>query len=278
MSEPLVCCVMLVNGRPEMVRRAVASFRAQAYERKWLLIANNGPDITDTSLAADNIWIFTMRRKHEPRTIGAYRNEANGFSAIAEMPIETGSIIAHWDSDDWSHPNRLAEQVALLQAGEPAGVECVGYNEAVFWDERLTTMRAYAPIGSAEAQDFDTHKAWIYRYANPTYALGTSLMYWRRAWERKPFDDINHGEDERFRLAHRTVGVSSLGESGSMVKMADVSVHGGPKMYTPILGTEPRLIVSIHAGNTSKFDPAANRATCKRVPEFDEYCREAMRL
>ena len=41
-SRPTVCCVMLVNGREAMVKRAIASFRAQTYERKRLLIVYSG--------------------------------------------------------------------------------------------------------------------------------------------------------------------------------------------------------------------------------------------
>ncbi len=40
MPEPLVCCVMLTRDRPEMVKRAVDSFRSQTYKRKKLLIYN----------------------------------------------------------------------------------------------------------------------------------------------------------------------------------------------------------------------------------------------
>ncbi len=40
--SPTVACVMLVNGRPDMVKRAVASFRAQTYENSKLLIWDTG--------------------------------------------------------------------------------------------------------------------------------------------------------------------------------------------------------------------------------------------
>lgn len=248
MSEPLVTCVMLSSrGREKLGARAIAGFVAQTYQNRQLIVFPS-----------------------DGRSIGALRNAA--------VEQASGEIIAHMDDDDLSMPNRLAEQVALLQAGEAAGVECVGYNEAVFWDER--NVKVFFPQLEVSqsgrfqrgSPEYSGGEAWIYRYANHAYALGTSLCYWRRAWERKPFDDINHGEDERFRLAHRTVGVSGIGSAESRgFATASGAEFGG--FYI-----EPRLIASIHAGNTSKFDPAANVSTCKRAPEFDQFCREAMKL
>src|SRR5262249_51354848 len=42
-DEPMVVCVMLVNGRAEMVKRAVRSFQAQSYESRRLLIWDSTP-------------------------------------------------------------------------------------------------------------------------------------------------------------------------------------------------------------------------------------------
>src|SRR5258708_3294771 len=102
MNLPAVAAVMLCHGRDEMAQRAIRSFTLQDCEnKKHLLIWNN--DGT--------------------KPIGTLRNEAN-----AQVDAD---IICHFDSDDWSHPNRIAEQIAQLQS---SGAECVGYNEMLFWD------------------------------------------------------------------------------------------------------------------------------------------------
>ena len=157
MAEPLVCCIMLTRDRPAMARRAVECFRAQTYERASMICLDTG--------AGDNV---SVQHYHMPmwadRSIGALRNEANAMVGSAD-------IIAHWDDDDWSHPHRLAEQVALLQA---SGADVVGYRDMLFWDQRPGAFCG----------------AWL--YSNPLtrgYALGTSLMYWRKTWKRCPFDD-----------------------------------------------------------------------------------------
>jgi len=134
MSAPIVACVMLANGRPEMVARAERCFEAQTYEKSYMIRYDN----------------------HGQKSIGALRNEANAGSAIINP-----DIICHWDSDDWSHPNRIAEQVALLQA---SGAECVGYHQMLFWAEHSTY-----PVSTAEA--------WLYRASIPNYTIGTSICY-----------------------------------------------------------------------------------------------------
>ena len=42
-SNPSVCAIMLANGRPEMVARAVKSFRAQTFRNKRLLVYDTTP-------------------------------------------------------------------------------------------------------------------------------------------------------------------------------------------------------------------------------------------
>jgi hypothetical protein len=212
MSLPTVCCVMLANGRPEMARRAAQSFFRQNCEsHKNLLIWNNNGGV-----------------------IGALRNEANS--------TVKADIILHWDSDDWSHPNRIAEQVALLQS---SGAECVGYSEMLFWQS---------------SEIFSS--AWLYRAAVPNYAVGTSMCYWRETWQRDPFPDRSEGCDD---LDWFNRGVKIIGVSAN----ATVSF--------PQVTVDPRMIASIHGGNTcAKID--VNAREWRRVPEWDAYCREAMKL
>lgn len=216
MTQPTVACIMLANGRPEMVARAWKSYRAQTYAERVLLQFDN-----------DGI-----------RSIGALRNEANSKTNC--------DIIVNWDSDDWSHPNRIAEQVALLQS---SGAECVGYNEMLFWKE--------LDVSRTGAHHDKWSGAWLYRAAIPAYAIGTSMCYWRETWERNSFPDRSEGCDD---LEWFNSGVKIVSES---------AMHE--------IGTSAAMIASIHGGNTcSKIDAKAREWT--RVPEWDSYAREAMKL
>ncbi len=230
-----------------MHKRAVKCFEAQTYQNAELIVYE-GPRTT---------------------TIGKLRNEANGKAH--------GSILAHLDEDDWSHPNRLAEQVALLQSGD---WDAVGYSDMLFWDTRNAPAAPgvcrdidgnwWHPQGSCE--HCDGGEAWLYHHPLPNYALGTSLMYWRRTWEAKPFADLPQAgndvcEDFVFQSGLRVKSVSSFGHPNS--RWEDGS------------GELPRMIASIHSSNSRKasYDDALRRAEMfTRVPDWDGWCAERMKL
>lgn len=230
-----VGCVMLMSpGREAFQHQAVACFDSQTYTGGVRLL----------TLPAD-----------PARTIGAMRNYANSLLTDCD-------IICHWDDDDWSHPNRIVEQVALIQA---TGADCVGYNEMLFW--RAVEKGPNYP-----------GEAWLYSNPNPRYALGTSLCYWRLAWEALPFPDLQHGEDTEWLKGVNCHSVSGCGE------FSPVSID--LPMSHPSAWPDFRMIARIHAGNSSSaYDPAemARHNTLlpaeqqwSRVPDWDKVCREVM--
>lgn len=246
---------MLVNGRPEMIKRAIASFRAQTYERKRLLILDSAKvaQYHGTPYGeehATTVWMPDMNGK----TVGALRNAANWSASERHSP----DLIAHWDSDDWSHPRRLEEQVYLLAA---TGKQCVGYRELLFWDTR------WADRGLPHEDP--SNEAWIFSHDNPTMVVGTSMMYRRGAWEASKFSETESHEDYHWwlRNAAQCIGVSAL-------KLPT----GDPGQ--PAVPCEPRMICSIHGANTSgAYEPSKMRPPeWKRTPEFDERCERTMML
>ncbi len=242
MITPTVACVLLANGRPEMVKRAVKSFRAQTYENRILIQYDNDGG----------------------NTIGALRNAANS---------KTGAdIICHWDSDDWSHPNRIAEQVALLQS---SGAECVGYNEMLFWQlcKQCHGFDDYcADVDLCETCKGNGGEAWLWRENIKNYAVGTSMCYWRETWERAQFPDYSAGCDDLY-WAH---GDKKKGIAAVKIASVPSSICYIAEPY-PTPQWEPRMVASIHGGNTcAKIDAKTN--AWRRVPEWDAYCREVMCL
>jgi len=231
-----VCCVMLVNGRPEMVRRAVESFKAQDYLDASLVIWSTGPREEFCEYEDESQCIMVV---HTPDfvSIGRSRNEANEWAGLLLCPDV--DLFAHWDSDDWSHPKRLTEQVALL---EHTGANVVGYREVLFYDQRPGQFCG----------------AWTYRGRNPSWPVGASMMYRREVWERFPFPLHNIGEDTRWL------------QSGKLGK-----IHAVPSTWNASGPMEPRMICGIHGENTSsQIKP--NSAEWRRTPEHDEYCRVRM--
>jgi hypothetical protein len=97
-------------------------------------------------------------------TIGEKRNRC--------CQLASGEIICHFDSDDWSAPDRVTDQMNRLLE---SGVQMTGYHSMFFWTELL-------------------NKA--FRYAGDTnYCMGTSMMYRRELWEKNHFPQISCGED-----------------------------------------------------------------------------------
>lgn len=269
MNQPTVCAVMLTAARPEYARRAVECFRRQTYpaHRRILLIYDTGEDNEWYDARSDaenedhiqaNPWSGAdtdadpLRRS----TVGELRNEAIGELSLGDL----APIMIHWDDDDYSHPNRIAEQVALLQS---SGADVVGYREMLFWREPEKVRGGRLP-----PQFYPTYpgEAWLYSNPDPRYCLGTSLCYWRKTWERKPFEATSQGEDLKFWTGLKSIGVSSLFPA-----------------YPPI---HPCMIARIHSGpngNTSiMYRPDLMRAIerqggeWKRAPEWDSYCRSTM--
>ena len=244
---------MLTANRPEMARRAVECFRRQTYQNKSMLVYETGwTSHIAPGVGGGNIFHWTERSPLDKRTIGELRNTANGYSAETPQFVKS-DIIVHFDDDDYSHPNRIAEQVAILQS---SGADCVGYREMLFWRE---------PRRPGEA--------WLYSNPDPTYALGTSLCYWRRAWQARPFEATSQGEDERFIRGLKCVG----GRAFRFGPIPDCMSGDGPEGY-------PRMIARIHAGNTSTgyrpelMEREARRdgGAWRRAPEWNEYCADVM--
>ena len=178
MSDPSVCCTMLVSDRQQMAERAERCFAAQSYRNSVLLILDNGrvPYEPKSDLGA--------RKKHyfvPQRSVGVLRNEACDLSALGGF-----DIIAHMDSDDYSYPNRITEQVeALLDLrSKSPGVEVIGSSEMMFWRDP---------------------EAWRYRDELHTPVCG-SLCYWTTAWRRQPFSDCMVGESRPFLAANPHLG------------------------------------------------------------------------
>ncbi len=292
--NPTVVAVMLANSRPEMVARAVKSFRAQTYENKSLWIFDTSEtfemlrDVQDPPQPfppAGNVQIG-----YEPsfagKSIGALRNEAINRALWPD-------IICHWDSDDWSHPNRIAEQVALLQS---SGAECVGYDEMLFWKEpKDAEMDVSTFDGPPKSQPVKLPgEAWLYRSTLPNYAIGTSMCYWRETWERTPFalyddskgcDDLYWFNGDPKRGVNPVKIVSASGIPAIPECMVPKPIGGGRVELTdplrafrenPELDLNPRMIASLHGGNTcAEIKPGVEWT---RVPDWDSVCRKSMQL
>lgn len=278
MSQPSVCAILLTADRPEMTRQAVECFRAQTYANKRLYVYDSGevPVIDSLPDEFPKDGIVYHRTVRNGRTVGVLRNDANDWAA--DLDPRHPEILAHWDSDDYSHPNRIAEQVQLLQS---SGADVVGYNEMLFWRKpKCEDCKFGSPIiesdesGEWHGTALGPHlcrgagEAWLYSNKNPHYALGASLCYWRHVWERKPFDATSIGEDEKFIRGLKVAAVSSIPADRPLIVPTPVIQLAHDK--------EPRMIARIHGTNTSTaYSPRKmeKASEWRRVAEWDSYCQ-----
>src|SRR5262245_51000937 len=118
---------MPTRGRREYALQALDSFQGQTYPRKELIILDDSEDPSFNVYDFSNMWWFSDC-SHAISTSRIISEKRNACCRMAN-----GEIIIHWDSDDWSAPDRIADQVERL---EQSGKSVTGYSEIIFYDAR----------------------------------------------------------------------------------------------------------------------------------------------
>lgn len=165
---PLVSCIMPTHNRRSFVAQSIAYFLRQDYPNRELIIIDDGTDPIRDLVPTDPRIRYV--RQEKKNTVGAKRNVA--------CTEARGTIIVHWDDDDWMAPWRLRYQVEnlLKEQADVCGIDQVLY---------------YAP---------QSKQAWRYIYPKRErpWVVGGTLCYTKAFWQKNPFPDINVGEDTRF--------------------------------------------------------------------------------
>jgi glycosyltransferase involved in cell wall biosynthesis len=184
-ATPLVSCIMPTHNRRRFVPQAIAYFLRQDYPATELVIVDDGSDsVADLVPALPNIRYHRFERR---MALGSARNLA--------CEMASGSLIAHWDDDDWQAPERLSRQVRQFASGR---VDLCG----------TTSLLYYDPAGG---------RAW--RFAWPPrlgrWLAGQSLCYRRELWVRYPFPATAVAEDAVFvwNSASRSIAATTNDDS-----------------------------------------------------------------
>jgi glycosyltransferase involved in cell wall biosynthesis len=173
-----------------MALKAIACFKAQTYPYLELIILDDAREPSFSGQARLNLPSKTLYAQHTSRDIAEKRNVCARMAG--------GKLICHWDSDDWSAPDRVADQVERLESG---GKAVTGYHSMLFVDEQR-------------------HEA--YWYSNDVnYAIGTSLLYTKNWWRLHPFmapkDHPKWGEDNAFKEQARLENELTTAEARALL-------------------------------------------------------------
>jgi hypothetical protein len=268
MTQPTVCALCLTADRQALTDRAVRSFLAQDYVAADLLIYDTGKvpyrlgrDFRDRDIGGAVVVVHDR-----PAAIGKLRNDALRLLLQSERPVD---IICHFDSDDWSAPTRISDQVKLLVE---SGKDCVGFREMLVWKRSQGEILGAVTMGETHAPgtpSINTRpgEAWLYTNTNPKYAMETSLCYWRSAWEKTPHDECMHRESKTFLRVSDVLGVPAFGcrDDGDI----------GPGVG--------RMIAELHGANTSlKINAESNSLNpdgtpyWRRVESWDSRVRQIL--
>jgi len=160
-GNPLVTVITPTANRPELLKRCIKQFLAQDYVNKEMVIVCDEWSDLGEGWATDG----TIKIICSPGVIGHKRNKC--------VERATGQIILHMDDDDLYAPDWITRSVAAL-----------GSND-------LTGLSAAYFYNGAELREF------VYAGKQP-YVCGATMCYWKKTWERKPFPNLNSGEDTLF--------------------------------------------------------------------------------
>lgn len=158
-QKPLISAVMLTADRPHLIQTAINAFLAQTWVNKELIIYDSGKIPAVVAKVPGVVHIF----RGPAANIGTLRNRANSRAR--------GKMIAHWDDDDWSAPERMEEQFDLIATHD---ADIVGYRTLYFRQDHGPSKSPTFWLYDGEADD-------------PTE---TTMFYKRVTWENRGFPDI----------------------------------------------------------------------------------------
>lgn len=236
----------LTADRQQLTDRAVRSFQAQSYENRWLLIFDTGvePYIPGTR---DPLIVIVRDLAMRGKRIGALRNEAAQLASRAD-------IIAHWDSDDVSHPERL-----FLQFEDLLGNSATGFRNMLFFDSRPGKTNA-----------------WEYTYQMHGRVLGSSLMYWWKTWDQHHFDEAKIEGEESWWPSYVFGNSGCFPTNGVSPKPLLIADYHGANTGNYGAGSNGTPVFFDQTPAQHAAQKAAARWEFRRAPEWDEYCREVM--
>ena len=196
-NQPKVSVIVPTCNRANLLPRLIDHFEKQTWCNKELLILDDTPQgeqaIKILQAKHQNVRLWHINKT---QTIGAKRNQL--------IEQAEGSLIAHFDDDDFYAPTYLEVMALNLLENNKNLVKLTGwfcFHQASqtlgYWD---TTRQ---DIPHALFQGDESLKILAGRFTSQVYrsyltGYGFSYLYRKQIWEHIRFRDINLGEDSQF--------------------------------------------------------------------------------
>lgn len=153
MTSPLVSVVLPTYRAKDTIGSALSSMVNQSYKNSEIIVVNEDPGDGTRSACAP----FAAQYKN----IHIEDNPGTGFvdSLNHGINIAQGKYIARMDADDVSHPERLATQIAFLEANPQ--VDAVGSSIYYLLKEHGRDAKTQFPYGEGFQVDFPSQSGQI---------------------------------------------------------------------------------------------------------------------
>jgi glycosyltransferase involved in cell wall biosynthesis len=170
-------------GRHDRHQDFYRTFANQTYEHKELLVLDDGGP---PSPFFSDLGTTDLRVRYEHRGVRSPIGEKRNRLVLAA----SGSVIAHFDDDDWYAPEYLSRMIDRLVDADADLV-------------KLGVWRMKSPMGR---RDCDVRR----RAPNMVWGWGFSYVYRRYVATRVSFPHVSHAEDYAFVHGLHTVGMNTV--------------------------------------------------------------------
>jgi Glycosyl transferase family 2 len=166
-DQPLVTCLCVTSGRVELLKRAVQCFLDQTYPRREMVVVHGPADVATRRYLAtvqEPSILRILVPDFSRRSLGALRNIARRTGS--------GSYVATWDDDDWSHPSRLEEQLAIIRE---TGMQGSVLKRLIMYD--YLTKRAYVSCERPWENSAVVERSSFPEYPNVAKGEDTAVLF-----------------------------------------------------------------------------------------------------
>ena len=264
MTVPTVSVITATYNGAGLIEETLASLRAQTFTDFEIVVVDDKS--TDDTL--------DILRRWDDRRLRVIEAEVNGGPVLARnraVAAARGRYLAALDQDDLCLPERLARQVAYLDA-HPATV-LVGTAVALLKDGVVSPANYPAHTTPALIR-------WLLHIGNPL-AWSTVMVRTEAAWRLTPFTDPDRRYAEDFDLYHRLRSFGDIarldeelvlyrlhGDNASIRYETTMSANAFKVLrdaFRPVFGAETEAAAGLTVAHLVARKPVPDRATLGRL-------------